>query len=189
MVRAMEEVFRALADESRRLLLDRLHERDGQTLTELAAALPSMTRFGVAKHLRVLEDGGLVVTRRAGRSKLHYLNPVPIRLVHDRWISKYAEPWVRTMATLKSALEAGGAEPRTPSHYELYVGAAPEQVREHLTALARSSGVRFELTVVGAACRVVVVDERDRAGEDWAAALSSLKTLLETGRRLDLGAA
>ena len=98
-------MFRALADAHRRALLDALFERDGQSLGQLAATLPEMTRFGVAKHLAVLEEGGLVVTRRAGRSKLHYLNPVPIRLIHDRWISKYAEPWVASMSRLKSDLE------------------------------------------------------------------------------------
>ena len=101
----VELVFRALADAHRRALLDALYERDGQSLGQLAATLPEMTRFGVAKHLAVLETGGLVVTRRAGRSKLHYLNPVPIRLIHDRWISKYAAPWVGALADLKADLE------------------------------------------------------------------------------------
>ena len=97
-------VFRALADPTRRLLLDRLFERDGRTLTELESEL-EMTRFGVMKHLRVLEDAGLVTTRRAGRSKHHYLNPVPIRLIHDRWIDKYTERHVSALAELKSQLE------------------------------------------------------------------------------------
>lgn len=101
----MEEVFKALADPSRRLLLDRLFEHDGQSLNELCANLPAMTRFGVMKHLGVLEQAGLVTTRRDGREKLHYLNPVPIRLVHDRWISKYAEPRVRALVELKHELE------------------------------------------------------------------------------------
>ena len=100
-------MFRALADGHRRALLDRLYVRDGQTLGELAATVPEMTRFGVAKHLAVLQDGGLVVAHRAGRSKLHFLNPVPIRLIHDRWISKYAEPWVNALSRLKSGLESG----------------------------------------------------------------------------------
>ena len=98
-------MFKALADPSRRLLLDRLFERDGRTLTELDAEL-EMTRFGVMKHLRVLEDAQLVVTRRAGREKLHYLNPVPIRLIHDRWIDKYTERQVSALADLKHELEA-----------------------------------------------------------------------------------
>src|ERR1700736_3342839 len=89
MIPGMESVFKALADPSRRKLLDLLFERDGQTLTELARSLPAMTRFGVMKHLGLLEEAGLVTTRRAGREKLHYLNAVPIRMVHDRWIGKY----------------------------------------------------------------------------------------------------
>src|SRR5690349_8500179 len=97
-------VFKALADPTRRMLLDRLFTRDGRTLTELEAQL-EMTRFGVMKHLRVLEGAGLVVSRRQGREKLHYLNPVPIRLIHDRWIGKYAEHRVAALADLKSELE------------------------------------------------------------------------------------
>ena len=99
-----DAVFRALADPSRRLLLDRLFERDGRTLRDLESQL-EMTRFGVMKHLRVLEDAGLVVRRRSGRETLHFLNPVPIRLVHDRWISKFAEPEVAALADLKHRLE------------------------------------------------------------------------------------
>ena len=100
-------VFRALADPTRRHLLDRLFERDGRTLTELESEL-EMTRFGVMKHLRLLEGAGLVVTRREGRQKLHYLNPVPIRLIHDRWIDKYRERQVAALADLKSELEETG---------------------------------------------------------------------------------
>src|SRR3954454_16985327 len=99
-----DKVFRALADPTRRFLLDRLHERDGRTLTELESEL-EMTRFGVMKHLRVLEEAGLVVPRRQGREKLHYLNPVPIRLIHDRWIDKYRERQVSALADLKKELE------------------------------------------------------------------------------------
>ena len=102
----VDEVFRALADPSRRVLLDRLFDEDGQTLGSLCAAVPALTRFGVMKHLGVLQDAGLVTTRKVGREKHHYLNPVPIRLVHDRWISKYAEPWVRGLVELKHDLEA-----------------------------------------------------------------------------------
>jgi DNA-binding transcriptional ArsR family regulator len=97
-------VFRALADPTRRLLLDRLFERDGRTLTELESEL-EMTRFGVMKHLRILEDAALVVTQRRGREKLHFLNPVPIRLIHDRWIDKYTERHVSALADLKTELE------------------------------------------------------------------------------------
>jgi DNA-binding transcriptional ArsR family regulator len=97
-------VFKALADPTRRLLLDRLFERDGRTLTELESDL-EMTRFGVMKHLRVLEDAGLVSTRKVGRNKHHYLNPVPIRLIHDRWIDKYTERHVSALTALKTQLE------------------------------------------------------------------------------------
>ena len=100
-------VFRALADPTRRLLLDRLFERDGRTLTELESEL-EMTRFGVMKHLRILEDARLVVTRRRGREKLHFLNPMPIRLIHDRWIDKYTERRVSALADLKNELEETG---------------------------------------------------------------------------------
>jgi uncharacterized protein YndB with AHSA1/START domain/DNA-binding transcriptional ArsR family regulator len=100
----MELVFKALADPSRRALLDRLFERDGQSLGQLCQRA-GMTRFGVMKHLRVLEGAGLVTTRRSGRAKLHYLNPVPIRLIHDRWITKYAAPWVGALGDLKRELE------------------------------------------------------------------------------------
>src|SRR5438309_550243 len=100
----MDAVFRALADPTRRSLLDELYKQDGQTLTLLEQRLP-MTRIGVMKHLRVLEDAGLVVTKRRGRTKLHFLNPVPIRLVHDRWITKYAEHRAAALADLKTELE------------------------------------------------------------------------------------
>jgi DNA-binding transcriptional ArsR family regulator len=99
-----DRVFKALADPTRRFLLDLLFERDGRTLTELESEL-EMTRFGVMKHLRVLEEAGLVVTRRSGREKLHFLNPVPIQLIHDRWIGKYRERQVSALTQLKSMLE------------------------------------------------------------------------------------
>ncbi len=97
-------MFKALADPTRRDLLDALFAEDGQTLTSLEERVP-MTRFGVMKHLRVLEEAGLVVTRKRGREKLHYLNPVPIRLIQDRWVSKYAEPWAAGLSELKTDLE------------------------------------------------------------------------------------
>ncbi|HMW46477.1 MAG TPA: metalloregulator ArsR/SmtB family transcription factor [Solirubrobacterales bacterium] len=100
----MDEVFKALADPTRRGLLDSLFERDGQTQKELEEGL-EMTRFGVMKHLKVLEEAGLVVTRRRGREKLHFLNPVPIRQVHDRWVSKFSEPWAAGLGELKRNLE------------------------------------------------------------------------------------
>jgi DNA-binding transcriptional ArsR family regulator len=100
----MDEVFKALADPTRRGLLDQLFKQDGQTLSALEEGLP-MTRFGVMKHLKVLEQANLVTTRRHGREKLHFLNPVPIRLVHDRWVSKYAEPWAAALSGIKRELE------------------------------------------------------------------------------------
>jgi DNA-binding transcriptional ArsR family regulator len=100
----IDDVFKALADPTRRQLLDELFEEDGQTLSALEQRLP-MSRFGVAKHLKVLEGAGLVTTRKRGREKLHFLNPVPIREVHDRWVSKYAEPWAAALTGLKKDLE------------------------------------------------------------------------------------
>jgi DNA-binding transcriptional ArsR family regulator len=100
----MDEVFKALADPTRRELLDMLFEQDGQTLSALEGRLP-MSRFGAMKHLKVLEEAGLVTTRKRGREKLHFLNPVPIRLVHDRWVSKYAEPWASALSELKREIE------------------------------------------------------------------------------------
>lgn len=122
-----DEVFRALNDASRRLLLDRLFERDGQILSELCESFPEMTRFGVMSHLRVLEEADLVTTRKSGRNKHHYLNPVPIRLVHDRWISKYTEPWAGGLARLKTVLE-GEADMSAPSHiYQTYIRCPAEE--------------------------------------------------------------
>ena len=115
-------IFRALADANRRVLLDRLFERDGQTLGELCEYLPDMTRFGVMKHLGVLEEADLVTTVKVGREKRHFLNPVPIRLVHDRWISKFAEPVVGAMTALKTRLET---PMDTFDHvYSIYIKAA-----------------------------------------------------------------
>jgi|SRR5215212_6906311 len=100
----MDAVFKALGDPTRRELLDQLFASDGQTLSALEGRLP-MSRFGVMKHLKVLEEANLVVTRRRGREKLHFLNPVPIRLVYERWVSKFAEPWAATLTGIKRELE------------------------------------------------------------------------------------
>ena len=131
-MKELELAFRALADAHRRRLLDRLREQDGQTLGELEAALPQMTRFGVMKHLRVLEDAHLVTTRRDGRRKLHYLNPVPIRLIADRWISRYAAPFVAGMADLKHHLEAESM-PAPAQVYEIYIRTTPERLWQAIT--------------------------------------------------------
>ncbi|MCI0414754.1 metalloregulator ArsR/SmtB family transcription factor [bacterium] len=122
-----DKVFKALADPTRRFLLDLLFSRDGRTLSELERGL-EMTRFGVMKHLRVLEDAGLVVTRRSGRKKLHFLNPVPIRLIHDRWIDKYTEPWAATLTGLKQKLEE-----TMEKVFEIYIKTTPERLWQAIT--------------------------------------------------------
>jgi uncharacterized protein YndB with AHSA1/START domain len=124
----MDDVFRALADPTRRSLLDELYRQDGQTLSALEQRLP-MTRFGVMKHLRVLEEAGLVVTRRRGREKLHFLNAVPIRLIHDRWVSKYAEPWAATLTGLKKTIE----ETMMEKIFEIYIKTTPDQLWKAIT--------------------------------------------------------
>ena len=123
----MDEVFKALADPTRRELLDELYRADGQTLSALEERFP-MTRFGVMKHLRQLEEAGLVVTRRRGREKLHFLNPVPIRLIHDRWVSKYAEPWAAALSEIKQKLERP-----MEKIFEIYIRTTPERLWEAIT--------------------------------------------------------
>jgi uncharacterized protein YndB with AHSA1/START domain len=122
-----DRVFRALADPTRRLLLDRLFTRDGRTLTDLESDV-DMTRFGVMKHLRLLEEAGLVTTRRVGREKQHFLNAVPIRLIHDRWIDKYTEPQVSALAALKTELELPMTTATTVQVHRVYIKAAPERI-------------------------------------------------------------
>jgi uncharacterized protein YndB with AHSA1/START domain len=128
MVPGMDDVFRALADPTRRSLLDELFGEDGQTLSALEERLP-MTRFGVMKHLKVLEEAGLVTTRRRGREKLHFLNAVPIRLVHDRWVSKYAAPWAAALSDLKRGIEEHTME----KVFEIYIKTTPERLWEAIT--------------------------------------------------------
>ncbi len=123
----MDEIFKALADPTRRSLLDELYRQDGQTLGQLQGRF-AMTRFGVMKHLKQLEEAGLVVTRKRGREKLHFLNPVPIRLVHDRWVSKYSEPWVAGLSDLKQRLEHP-----MEKIYEIYIRTTPEQLWTAIT--------------------------------------------------------
>jgi uncharacterized protein YndB with AHSA1/START domain/DNA-binding transcriptional ArsR family regulator len=123
----MDDVFRALADPTRRRLLDELFKEDGQTLSALEGRLP-MTRFGVMKHLRLLEKAGLVVTRRRGREKLHFLNAVPIRLIHDRWVSKYAEPWTASLSDLKQRLEK-----TMEKVFEIYIKTTAERLWQAIT--------------------------------------------------------
>jgi uncharacterized protein YndB with AHSA1/START domain/DNA-binding transcriptional ArsR family regulator len=140
----VDEVFRALADPTRRQLLDALFVEDGQTLSALEGRLP-MTRFGVMKHLRVLEEANLVTTRRRGREKLHFLNTVPIRLVHDRWVSKYAEPWAAALSGLKRSIEEEPKMQKTPEAglvlaegdtvavFEIFIKTTPERLWEAIT--------------------------------------------------------
>src|SRR3954452_9932386 len=123
----MDDVFSALADPTRRALLDELFREDGQTTGALAAGF-EMSRFGVMKHLKLLGEAGLVVTKRQGREKLHFLNPVPIRLVHDRWVSKYAEPWTAALSEIKQRLEA-----TMEKVFEIYIRTTPERLWEAIT--------------------------------------------------------
>jgi uncharacterized protein YndB with AHSA1/START domain len=123
----MDPVFKALADPTRRNLLDELFSRDGQSLSELEGRF-AMTRFGVMKHLKALEEAGLVVTRKQGREKLHYLNPVPIRVVHDRWVSKYAEPWASALVEIKHGLEHN-----MEKVFEIYIRTTPDRLWEAIT--------------------------------------------------------
>ena len=123
----VDAVFKALADPTRRSVLDELFREDGQTLSALEERF-AMTRFGVMKHLKQLERAGLVVTRRRGREKLHFLNPVPIRLVHDRWVSKYAEPWAVALSGLKNELESP-----MEKVFEIYIRTPPERLWEAIT--------------------------------------------------------
>ena len=133
----VETVFRALADPTRRALLDALFDRDGQTLAALTAR-HDMTRIAVAKHLHLLEDAGLVVSRRRGREKLHYLNAVPIRLIHDRWVSKYTEPWAAGLAGLKRELERP-----MEKVFEIYIRTTPERLWEAITDPAIRAKYQF----------------------------------------------
>ena len=130
----MDEVFKAINDPNRRLLLDALYERDGQSLGELCEHLPTMTRHGVMNHLRILEEAGLVTTHRSGRSKFHYLNPVPIRLIHDRWISRYAVRRVGQLAGMTITMEEGATTVTRPVHvYKTYIRADIADVWDAIT--------------------------------------------------------
>ena len=124
-----DAVFRALADPNRRLLLDRLADDDGQSIHDLGAGL-AMGRFGVAKHLGVLERAGLVTSRRSGRRRLHYLNPVPIHDIYSRWVSRYSAPWAEFMSRLKTGLETENK----PRHvYQVFIRAKPEEIWNAIT--------------------------------------------------------
>ena len=137
----MDEVFKALADPTRRSLLDELFRQDGQTLGMLEARF-EISRFGVMKHLKLLEEAGLVVTRRRGREKLHFLNPVPIRLVHDRWVSKFAEPWAAALSGLKSSLESS-----MEKIFEIYIRTTPERLWDAITDSEVRGKYTFGVTI------------------------------------------
>jgi uncharacterized protein YndB with AHSA1/START domain len=255
---AVDEVFRALADPSRRRLLDALFRRDGQPLGALAEILPGMTRFGAMKHLRVLEQARLVTRRKAGRQKLHYLNPVPIRRIFDRWTSKYAAPFTQALSALKQQLEGEVDMSSAPRHvYEVFIRTTPERLWQAITDPAftrlyfheqtvestwqegagyRHRGpdgtLRIEGTIVaidpprrlvqtfscpakpetrgdrpsrvtwlierqGEVCKLTLTHDNfdgetatfHGVGRGWSPILSGLKTLLETGKPLALGAA
>ena len=141
MLTPVDEVFKALADPTRRSLLDELFRRDGQTLSELDERF-AMTRFGVMKHLKQLEEAGLVVTKKRGREKLHFLNPVPIRLVHDRWVSKYAEPWAAALSDIKTRLESP-----MEKVFEIYIRTTPERLWEAITNREIRSKYQFGMQI------------------------------------------
>lgn len=141
------DIFKALADPSRRTLLDLLHASDGRTLNELCAHL-DMSRFGVMKHLNILEEAGLITTRKAGREKLHYLNAVPIRQIYERWVSKYAEPWASGLISLQNELERETKMENKPRHVNrIAIKAAPEQVWQTLTDPDKTSKFWFNCAI------------------------------------------
>jgi uncharacterized protein YndB with AHSA1/START domain len=139
----MDEVFKALADRTRRRLLDSLFKQDGQTLSALEGRLP-MTRFGVMKHLALLEEAHLVVTRRRGREKLHFLNPIPIRLIHDRWVSKFTAPWAAALTDLKRKLE----DDTMQKVFEIYIKTTPERLWKAITDTDMRRQYNFGATVI-----------------------------------------
>jgi uncharacterized protein YndB with AHSA1/START domain len=167
----MDEIFRALADPTRRSLLDELYREDGQTLTALTERLP-MTRFGVMKHLKVLEEAGLVVARRKGREKHHFLNAVPIRLIHDRWVSKYAEPWAATLTGMKRAIEEDTME----KVFEIYIKTSPERLWQAITDPDLRERYNFGVRVSSAWTE----------GSDYRGASSGTPVLLLEGENLEV---
>lgn len=142
----MEDVFKAIADPSRRALLDRLFRHNGLTLSDLCDGL-KMTRFGVMKHLRILEAAGLVTSRKVGREKRHYLNPVPIRQLHDRWVSKYTGPMAAALVELKSVLEADSVAADTVQVYQIVIRTTPERLWQALTESSFSRRYPFYMNI------------------------------------------
>jgi uncharacterized protein YndB with AHSA1/START domain/DNA-binding transcriptional ArsR family regulator len=187
---ADDRVFRALADPTRRLLLDRLFEREGQTLHELHDAVGGMTRFGVMKHLRLLEGAGLVVAHKVGREKLHYLNPVPVQLIHDRWVSKYTRPKASALADLKAELEGRDHMTVKPAQvYQVFIRATPEQVWDAITRPEFTSryffGSRVDTTgEVGTPIRHAAPGGEKLWGDDVVLESDRPKRLVHTWRAL-----
>jgi uncharacterized protein YndB with AHSA1/START domain/DNA-binding transcriptional ArsR family regulator len=178
----MDAVFRALHDPSRRRLLDELFGQDGQTLGELCAYLPEMTRFGVMNHLGVLEEAGLVTTRKMGRRKLHYVNPVPIRIIHDRWISKFTESTVGRLARLKARVE--GETMADPTHvYQVFINAAPARVWQAIVDGEQTQryfyGTRVESTWEPGA-------ELSYVGDDGSVVADGMVISIDAPRRLEM---
>jgi uncharacterized protein YndB with AHSA1/START domain len=138
----MDDVFKALADPTRRSMLDELLREDGQTLSALEKRIP-MTRFGVMKHLKLLEAAGLVVTKRCGREKLHFQNPIPIRLIHDRWLSKFTAPWLAALSDLKYSMESRAME----KVFEIYIKTTPERLWKAITDTEMRRKVNFGAVV------------------------------------------
>jgi uncharacterized protein YndB with AHSA1/START domain/DNA-binding transcriptional ArsR family regulator len=187
---ADDQAFRALSDPTRRLLLDRLFEREGRTLRELHSEVDGMTRFGVMKHLRILEAAGLVVTRKVGREKLHYLNPVPVQLIHDRWVSKYTRPQASTLANLKDELERGETMTAAPSQvYQVFIKASPEQIWDAITKPEFTAryfyGSRVQTTgEAGAPIRHLAPDSDELWGDDQILESDRPRRLVHTWRSL-----
>ncbi len=187
---ADDRVFRALADPTRRLLLDQLFEREGQTLRELHSAVEGMTRFGVMKHLRLLEGAGLVVAQKVGREKLHYLNPVPVQLIHDRWVSKYTRPKASALADLKAELERSDQMTDKPAQvFQVYIRATPEQIWDAITRPEFTSRYFFGSRVdtsgeAGAPIRHVAPHSDKLWGDDLVLESERPRRLVHTWRAL-----
>ena len=187
---ADDQAFRALADPTRRLLLDLLFERQGRTLRDLNSEVEGMTRFGVMKHLRILESAGLVVTRRVGREKLHYLNPVPVQLIHDRWVSKYTRPQATALADLKDELDRGETMSGTPTQvYQVFIKASPEQVWDAITRPEFTAryffGSRVQTTgEAGTPIRHLAADSDELWGDDAILESEPPRRLVHTWRSL-----
>ena len=187
---ADDRVFRALADPTRRLLLDALFDREGQSLGELHQAVEGMTRFGVMKHLRQLEAAGLVVTHKVGREKLHYLNAVPVQLIHDRWVSKYTRPRASALADLKAELEGREEMAVKPAHvFQVYIKATAEQVWDAITKPEFTSryffGSRVQTTgEAGTPIKHAAPDSEKLWGDDMVLESERPRRLVHTWRAL-----